>query len=85
LFGEVVLRFGERISIDRLKNVVIDPPIRDTVIQKVGLLSRYIEGHLHSDPFLAQKPTIDTLSKEIDDFNTLRKKHKEFKKSMGVK
>lgn len=84
LFAEVVMRFGERISIDRLRKVVIDPDIRDQVIDKVGLLSRYIEGHLHSDPYLAQKPTPELLLKEITEFEALKKKHKEFKKAQGI-
>jgi hypothetical protein len=78
------MRFAERISIDRLKGVAIDVGIRDRVIEKVGLLSRYIEGHLHSDPHAAQKPTPDMLLKEIEEFDALKKQHKEYKKSVGI-
>ena len=84
LFGNVVLRFGERVSIDRLKDVAIDLFIRDHVIHKVGLLSRYIGAHLHSDPFAAQKPTPETLYTEIQEFEALKKKHKEFLKSLAA-
>ena len=84
LFGEVVIRFAERISIDRLKNVVIDIGIRDEVISKVGLLSRYIEGHSHSDAFAAQLPTPDMLKHELDEFEQLRKRHKDFKKANNI-
>jgi len=82
LFGSVVMRFGERVSIDRLKDVYVDPEIRDTVIQKVGFLSRYIEGHLHSDPYIAQKPTPDLLKQEIDEFDNLKKRHTDYRKKM---
>jgi len=85
LFAGVVLRFGERVSVDRLGKVAVDPAIRDEVIDKVGLLSRYIEGHLHSDQHLAQKPTPDVLQKEIDDFRAVKERHKAFKKSQGIK
>ncbi|MCB8978614.1 MAG: AAA family ATPase [Ardenticatenaceae bacterium] len=85
LFGSVVMRFGERISIDRLKYVYINPDIKDTVIQKVGFLSRYIEGHLHSDAYILQKPTPDLLKQEIDEFNGLKKRHKDYLKEMGTK
>jgi hypothetical protein len=84
LFGGVVLRFGERVSIDRLATVAIDAGIRDIVSAKVGMLSRYIEGHSHSDPYVAQKPEPDLLLAEINEFETLKKKHKDFKKSQGI-
>lgn len=85
LFGEVVLRFSERVSIDRLKNVAIDFTIRDEVIAKVGCLSRYIEGHSHSDSYASgQLPTPDLLKKELDAFEALRKRHKDFKKAQGI-
>lgn len=74
LFGEVVTRFEERISIDRLKNVYIDPAIIKEIVEKVGFLSRFIEGHLHSDIFAARKPTPELLKKEIDGFIELKKK-----------
>ena len=85
LFAGVVLRFGERVSVDRLGKVVVDLTIRDEVIAKVGLLSLYIEGHLHSDQYLAQKPTPDVLQREIDDFRSIKERHKAFKKTQGIK
>lgn len=85
LFGNVVQRFGERVSADRLKTVAVDLSIRDQVMDKVGLLSRYIEGHLHSDQFAAQKPTPEMLQDEIQEFETLRRRHKDYKKSLGIK
>lgn len=73
LFKQVVLRFDERVSVERLKEVVVLPEYTAKLIDKVGLLSRYIEAHLHSDTFLSTKPTSDDLRKEIDDFIALQK------------
>jgi len=84
LFGSVVLRFGERVSIDRLKDVAIDLSIRDQVIEKVGLLSRYIGAHLHSDPYAAQKPTPEVLLREIEEFEALRKRQREYIRSVAA-
>lgn len=80
IFNEVVRRFEERISIDRLKEVILDRAILDEVVGKVALLSRYIEGHLHSDHYAFQKPSPQLLLREIEDFEKLRKKCKDAKK-----
>lgn len=85
LFNGVVLRFEERTRIDQLGKVVIDPKIRDKAVEKMALLSRFIEGHLHSDTSAAQKPTPDIFLQEIEEFERLKKLHKEFKKSQGIK
>ncbi|MCD4785311.1 MAG: AAA family ATPase [Candidatus Eremiobacteraeota bacterium] len=79
LFNEVVLRFNERISFGRLKDIVWDESIAQEIIKKCELLSKYIEGHLHSDAFAAKKPTCKILIREIEDFDTLRKKLKDLK------
>ena len=80
LMGEVVVRFGERISPGRLKDVVWDPSIVEEVMHKYELLSRYVDAHLHSDAFAAQKATPTTLKKEIEEFETMKKKLKTLKK-----
>lgn len=80
LFSEVVMRFDERVSFGRLKDIVWDTSIANKVIDKCELLSKYIEGHLHSDNFIAAKPTCKLLIREIDDFDALRKKLKDLKK-----
>ena len=80
LFGGVVLRFGERISGDRLKEVHVNAGIRDEVVEKIGTLSRYIGAHLHSDTFAAQKPDAKKLLEEIEFFEELKKRHRELKK-----
>jgi hypothetical protein len=85
LFGGVVERFQERTRTDLLVKVAIDPEIRDRVVEKIGLLSRLMEGHLHSDASTAQKPTPDMLLREIEEFDELKKRHKEFKNAQGIK
>jgi ATPase subunit of ABC transporter with duplicated ATPase domains len=79
LFNEVVMRFDERISVGRLKDIVWDISIVKKVIDKYDLLSKYIEGHLHSDAFVATKPTCEMLVKEIDEFKALKKRLSDLK------
>jgi energy-coupling factor transporter ATP-binding protein EcfA2 len=82
LFKAVVLRFDERVSVDRLEQVVVSPDFTEKVIKKVGLLGRYIEAHLHSDAFVAVKPTSDDLKNEIDFFLALKKELKEIREKV---
>lgn len=79
LFGEVVMRFDERVSFGRLKDIVWDKSISDEVVTRCEQLSRYIEGHLHSDAFAATKPTCEMLIREIKSFEALKKRLKELK------
>jgi len=85
LFAGSVQRFEERVAIESLRTVVIDRGIVNDVVDKVGLLSRYIEGHLHSDPYIAEKPTPDMLLQEIKDYDEIKKRHSDFKKAQGIK
>ena len=80
LFNEVVTRFEERVSFGRLKGVVWDKTIAEEVVKKCELLSRYIEGHLHSNSLLAQKPTCSELISEIEAFDALKGALKKLKK-----
>lgn len=80
IFGKVVVRFEERISIDRLKDVVTESEILNEVRQKYDLVSRYVTGHLHSDAFHAQPADCDLLKREIDAFDALKGKIKSIKK-----
>lgn len=80
LFNGVVERFEERTRTDLLKEVIIDPDIRDQVVEKIGYLSRLMDGHLHSDAVAAQKPTLDILKDEILFFNALKGRMKEIRK-----
>lgn len=73
LFGDVVKRFQERISIDRLKGAYLPPDIVAAVIEKVGYLSRFIEAHLHSNEFIPIKPAPGLLKAEIETYEKLKK------------
>jgi ABC-type Mn2+/Zn2+ transport system ATPase subunit len=80
IFGKVVVRFEERVSIDRLKDVVAQSEILEEVRQKYDLVSRYVTGHLHSDAFHAQPADCELLKREIDAFDALKGKIKSIKK-----
>lgn len=80
LFNQVVTRFDERISFGRLTEIVWDKEIVEAVNEKCELLSRFIEGHLHSDAFSSKKPTPKKLFEEIIEFEKLKKKLKDLKK-----
>ncbi len=82
LLGAVVLRFDERISPGRLTEIAWDYALVKEVDGKFATLSRYIEGHSHSDPFAAQKPTVQTLQDEIDGYNAIKKRLKDIKKQV---
>jgi recombinational DNA repair ATPase RecF len=80
MFNEVVMRFDERISFGRLKDICWDTSIAADVIESCERLSKFIEGHLHSDTFMGFKPTPDTLQKEIEHFECIQKSLKQLKK-----
>ena len=80
IFGGVVLRFEERLSLDRLRDLVWDDSILSEVMTRYGSLSRYIEGHSHSDSLYgAVKVTPNLLSEEIAAFKAVKKKLKDLK------
>jgi len=71
----VVLRFEERISFGRLEAIVWDSELVNEVVKSCERLSRYIEGHLHSDALgsiTEVKPKL--LREEIDRFIDIRKR-----------
>jgi len=80
LLAGVVIRFNERISPGRLNDIVWDRDLFQKVIDKHEYLSRYIEGHLHSDSYMLVKPTPEILMKEIREFKQIAKQHKQLKK-----
>jgi ABC-type cobalamin/Fe3+-siderophores transport system ATPase subunit len=84
LFNEVVQRFEERVSFDRLKDVSLDHEVVEQVVEKLGTLSRHIDAHLHSDTFAAAKPTPEILLGEIEAFEDLRRKQKDSKKAAAA-
>ena len=82
LLGGVVLRFDERVSPGRLNDIAWDYGLVKEVDGKFATLSRYIEGHSHSDPFAAQKPTVQILQTEIDEYNAMKNRLKDLKKQV---
>lgn len=76
LFNGVVQRFVERISIESLEKVTIDPQIKTELIESFGLCCRYMEGHSHSDKYAYKKPKLEDLAAEIKRFDGLRIKIK---------
>jgi len=79
LFKGVVIRFEERVSFLRLKEIQWDQSIANEVVEKCEYLSRYIEGHLHSDALGANKPKPEMLIGEIEAFGSLRKRLSQLK------
>ena len=73
------MRFDERISFGRLKSIRWDETIANEVIHTCERLSRFIEGHSHSDVFNSGKLKPETLKEEIDGFEALQKKLKALK------
>ena len=81
LFGGVVQRFNERVSVDSLSSVYFDEDIRDEILDSFFQCCSYMEGHLHSDKYAYKKPEIENLKQEIERFNTVKKKLGDLKKS----
>lgn len=79
LFGEVVRRFTDRISVERLKNVIVTREISQEIITRYGFVSRHIEGHLHSDVTPTELPTLTLLDSEIKAYEALLNKLKALK------
>lgn len=82
LFGGVVQRFNERVSLDSLRDVVFNEALRDEVLDGFYQCCRYMEGHAHSDKYAYKKPEIEDLRKEISRFSGLKSKIKECKKTI---
>lgn len=80
LFNGVVERFEERLRLDLLKEVSFDADIAREIHGRWAELSRFIGGHLHSDLYAPEKSTPEKLREEINVFNDLRRRIKDFKK-----
>lgn len=85
LFCGAVKRFDDRVSIDSLKSLHFDDTIVNEIMENFKLCCRYMEGHIHSDKFLAAKPQVKHLQEEADRFDTMRPKLNELKKQHGKK
>ncbi|GAI25685.1 unnamed protein product, partial [marine sediment metagenome] len=79
LFGGVVQRFNERVSIESLKDVYFDEAIKKDVIDGFYQCCRYMEGHSHSDKYAYKKPMLGNLNEEIQRFNNIKNNLKKLK------
>lgn len=82
-FNGVVQRFVERISVDSLDKVNIDPDMKVELMDSFGQCCRYMEGHSHSDRYAYKKPKLEDLETEIKRFDELRIKIKDAGKNKG--
>jgi ABC-type Na+ transport system ATPase subunit NatA len=76
LFNGVVKRFEEQTSFMNLRHVGWDNTLVDTIVEKCELCSRLMEGHSHSDAYVAELPAPSYLFKEIEEYNEIRKRVK---------
>lgn len=74
LFKNVVQRFNERVSVDSLKSVCFVDVLVDELLDNFGQCCRYMEGHTHSDKYAYQKPTVENLNTEINNYDDIRTK-----------
>lgn len=81
LFNNVVQRFNERVSVERLKDVYFDDAIINELRDNFSQCCRYMEGHSHSDKFAYKKPDPENLNEEIQRYEALRTKIKKYKKN----
>ncbi|MBW1619459.1 AAA family ATPase [Empedobacter falsenii] len=85
LFCGAVKRFDDRVSIDSLKGLHVDDSLVKEIMDNFKLCCRYMEGHIHSDKYLAAKPQLKHLQEEADRFDTMRPKLDKLKKEHGKK
>src|SRR5690606_27609908 len=85
LFCGAVKRFDDRVSIDSLKGLHVDDSLVKEIMDNFKLCCRYMEGHIHSDKYLAAKPQLKQLQEEADRFDTMRSKLDKLKKEHGKK
>lgn len=81
LFNGVVQRFQERVSVESLTEAVTDLTLKKEIGDCFGVCCRFMEGHLHSDDYAYQKPTIDDLKNEVKKYEKIRAEIKEWKKN----
>ncbi|MCF0038690.1 AAA family ATPase [Dyadobacter fanqingshengii] len=74
LFGSVVQRFNERVSIDALSKVHFDRQLIDQLQDSFAQCCRHMEGHTHSDKYAYKKPEPNDLNSEIKRFDDIKAK-----------
>lgn len=77
IFGDVVGRWREEIKpFNKLSTLYFDESTFKWVEDRMGFLSRYIEGHSHSKEFHEGPLTVEILEREIKAFREGRNKYK---------
>ena len=84
LLNEVVVRFHERLSFGRLRDIVWEPSVVEQIVASCERLSRHIEGHLRSDSMGAVRPSPGLLMQEIESFDRLRRQLRDLKKDRRI-
>lgn len=80
LFANIVQRFNDRVSVMSLSSIYYDDVIINEIITNFERCCKYMEGHTHSDNFVAIKLEPKNLYDEIVILDALRKKHKKILK-----
>lgn len=82
LFANVVRRWREKITFN-LKDVYFPDQIGEQVDERMGMLSRFIDAHSHSDVFHDTPLTVDFLESELQLYRTLTSNYSKDKKVWG--
>ncbi len=80
LFKNVVQRYNERVSIDSLSKVCFDQQLVSELLDGFAQCCRYMEGHTHSDKYAYKKPDNSCFNYEIERYEGIKKKIKNFNK-----
>ncbi|MHB1295312.1 MAG: AAA family ATPase [Anaerolineae bacterium] len=72
MFGEVVKRFEERVSMERLKDVHWDAEVASRLRAEYGRISRMIEAHSHSDALGESMPSVEDLEASIKRYDDIK-------------
>lgn len=74
VFKNVVQRYNERVSMERLKTVHIDPTLIAELEDGFAQCCRHMEGHTHSDKYSYRKPTVEYLNEEMRRYDEIKSK-----------
>jgi hypothetical protein len=80
LFADVVRRWRENILF-KLSKVYIPETVGPEVDARMGMLSRYIDAHSHSEKFHELPMTVEILSSEIAQYKDIVARYRTAKKA----
>jgi DNA-binding NarL/FixJ family response regulator len=84
LFGDVVNRWREQVKFTLISDVYVPDDIVAKVELRMATLSRYIDGHSHSDEYHEVPLTTALLQSEIDQYRLLVRDYSAAKKAWGA-